>query len=338
MEEKNIILEKVVVHILDSTLQMPLLSENEHPPEHDIHEFIKLHLARAADDEGSRICHFCAGENSISDLCFRLQEDVDLFIPLSQEIASLLYTIMCANPDIPSADLVIALYQIDQVYHIGILKLNYKTSFIHHIDYIDNSRTNFIIRQTSALPTEKQRIEEAAMINLDTLEIRLIEKPYEINGDKTLYFSTLFLKCSGEISNKDTLRVFKKVAEDITKKYYGDDVEKKADLKKAVHESVIDCGKLDFQEIASKTFHNNPEVQGAFIDDLKRCGITQSEVAFTESTIEKNFQKQKLKTDLGIELNIPIEWYKDPEKIEFIANKDGTISIMIKNINKLTGR
>ena len=57
----------------------------------------------------------------------------------------------------------------------------------------------------------------------------------------------------------------------------------------------------------------------------------------SEATIKK-FQKQHLTTDTGIEITIPMEEYKDPEKVEFITNPDGTISVLIKNIGHLSTR
>ena len=54
-----------------------------------------------------------------------------------------------------------------------------------------------------------------------------------------------------------------------------------------------------------------------------------------EATIKK-FQKQRLTTDTGIEITIPMEEYGDPDKVEFITNDDGTISVLIKNIGRLS--
>lgn len=55
----------------------------------------------------------------------------------------------------------------------------------------------------------------------------------------------------------------------------------------------------------------------------------------TERTDDEKFEKQYLKTDTGIEINIPMEQYQDIDQVEFITNADGTISVLIKNINKI---
>ena len=57
----------------------------------------------------------------------------------------------------------------------------------------------------------------------------------------------------------------------------------------------------------------------------------------SEQTIRK-FQKQKLTTDTGIEITIPMEEYRTPDHVEFITNMDGTISVLIKNIGLLNSR
>ena len=56
-----------------------------------------------------------------------------------------------------------------------------------------------------------------------------------------------------------------------------------------------------------------------------------------EQTIKK-FQKQKLYTDTGIEITIPMEEYRNPDHVEFITNMDGTISVLIKNIGMLSSK
>ena len=43
-------------------------------------------------------------------------------------------------------------------------------------------------------------------------------------------------------------------------------------------------------------------------------------------------------TDTGIEIKIPMEQYNSTDSIEFITNPDGTISVLIKNIGKITSR
>ena len=69
------------------------------------------------------------------------------------------------------------------------------------------------------------------------------------------------------------------------------------------------------------------------------------EVTGTEDTIQftekKELQKEQYVleiTEEGIEITIPMEAYGNPEKVEFITNGDGTISVLIKNIGHLQSK
>ena len=57
----------------------------------------------------------------------------------------------------------------------------------------------------------------------------------------------------------------------------------------------------------------------------------------SENTIKK-FRKQHLTTDTGIEITIPMEEYKNPDRVEFLTNPDGTVSVLIKNIGRLRSK
>lgn len=46
----------------------------------------------------------------------------------------------------------------------------------------------------------------------------------------------------------------------------------------------------------------------------------------------------KNKTDIGIEITFPVDYFKYNDYLEFINNPDGTISIQIKNISKLINK
>jgi hypothetical protein len=50
------------------------------------------------------------------------------------------------------------------------------------------------------------------------------------------------------------------------------------------------------------------------------------------------FKKHRIKTDEGIEISIPYEYYMDKDKLEVIKNSDGTVSILIKNVNRVTSQ
>ncbi len=75
-----------------------------------------------------------------------------------------------------------------------------------------------------------------------------------------------------------------------------------------------------------------------FTEKMEKYQMTQSVVEPKSQQTLKKFQTQKLTTEEGIEITIPMEAYGNPEKVEFITNGDGTISVLIKNIGHLQSK
>ena len=49
-------------------------------------------------------------------------------------------------------------------------------------------------------------------------------------------------------------------------------------------------------------------------------------------------KSHKIKTDTGIEITVPSDFFNNPDYIEFVSNDNGTISINIKNVGKIINR
>ena len=47
---------------------------------------------------------------------------------------------------------------------------------------------------------------------------------------------------------------------------------------------------------------------------------------------------QKIKTDNGIEIIIPVDYMNSKDYVEFVTQSDGTISIQLKNITNITSK
>ena len=106
------------------------------------------------------------------------------------------------------------------------------------------------------------------------------------------------------------------------------------DLKTAITESIEENDNIDIESIKKKTFKDNLELQQIYTEELEAKGVVEKKIAINENVIKKIPKMQKLVTEDGIELKIPISYLSREEKVEFINNSDGTISILLKNIRK----
>ncbi|MCX8129497.1 MAG: nucleoid-associated protein [Clostridia bacterium] len=334
-EEINITIKNLIVHILDNNLHMPVISDQEHPEDEEIDEFVKKHILKILKDENLKTARFIGENNKMRELSESIAMNNSQFKPVTDEIAVELFGIMQKHVDIPSADLLCTFFELDAAPHLAVLKFNYKPSYIHYVQTLQAGRVNSIVKQKTSLPTEGQKVEECAIINLFSLDIKLIEKKYEINGEKEFYFSTLFLNCTSDLSSKEKVKLFKKATESFNKQYFEEDFSKTIEIRQAVTESLDQNAVVDVVEVAENVFRQNPELKQTYVEYVEKAGLRDKTFEVSESVADKSFRRQRIKTDTGIEINLPIEYYKDNDKLEFINNVDGTISIVIKNVARI---
>ena len=323
-------INNAILHILDSTSALPVYSKLCLELEDEkVQEFIGKHIERIFNDQAVKSGKFT--ENSqINNLITNINED---FIDTSISIAKKLYELMLKYIEIPSGDLLMASLNIENQNYFVIIKFNYKEGYTHYVDYGDSGTLNKIVVNKVMFPSETQKNIEAALINLDDLSLKIFEKEYDIEGEKIFYFSKMFLGCNTDLSIKESIKVIKDVAKDITKKYYDDDFNKVSEIKEAIYDN-LDSGHIEVANVANTIFRNNPDIKKEYIEKVEDAGVNKI-VDLEGKKPEKRLTVHKIKIDNGIQLDVPVDIYRDKNIIEFINNPDGTISIIIKNINKI---
>ena len=74
------------------------------------------------------------------------------------------------------------------------------------------------------------------------------------------------------------------------------------------------------------------------IEKLDKYHLTETEVEPQNPATTRKYGKQNLITDTGIEIRIPMEQYQNKDKVDFITNPDGTISVLIKNVGSIISK
>lgn len=334
----EIAIKRAVLHVLDAHSGMPVLSKAELEVSGDLVDYLGRHIDKVLEDPNIKRAAFTWEENGINHSCKLLNENKNDFLSITSDMANKLFALMQKNIDIPSADLVCCLMDIDGAEHLGILKLNYKEGFTHWVNNAEEGSINTIIRHQTLLPQDGQKLEECVLINLSDFTVRLIEKQYEINGEKQFYLAKYFLKCSCELSDNAKLKILDKVTKNINKKYFDEDFEKTIKLKKAISESLEETSSIQIDQIAQKVFEKNNDIRHEYVEEIAKAGINEKTITVPDRLIEKKFKTHKIKTDTGIEIDFPLEFADNRDKIEFVNNPDGTLSIIIKNVGKITNR
>ncbi len=340
MQKEDIRIKRVIIHIMDSMVGMPVLSDTEIEFGSDFADFLREHIYKIASSDDCKACRFYEKESEVYQMLAQYSEEN--FIPMSQDMANYLYQIMNSNIDIPSADLAVVRFKAEDKEFIALLKMNYKESYTHRTKTSEDGEgnENEIIKYKSILPNETQRLQEAAIIDLTDFTVKAMEKKYEVNGEKTNYFTYLFLKCSSELSHKSKLSIVTRAVESVQNDYYDESVlyEQTMRAKNIIHEALEENGGFAVEEIADKIFEEKPELKIEFQDKMEKYDMVKQEINPQSERTTKKYETQFLTTDSGIEIKIPMEKYNDPGSVEFITNPDGSVSVLIKNVGHIKAR
>jgi len=322
----NIIINQAILHILDTNISTPVLSDNLLPEDSTVKSFLKEHIGNCFKSDNIKLCSFL--ENSrFFDI---LQSSNGDFIAFSKQIASEFFAIMQKHVDIANADLMVADVTIDDASYVGVFKMNYKTSFIHLYTQEEGQNCNSIINQRTVLPSSGTKIDEFFFINTETSDISLAEKKYEINGAKDFYISSLILECTRNKSEKTKFNEVKKIAEKALKAHYTDDKMIDAAVSTMIVEETSDGNMLEVEKLKERMERVFPLAKETFAQQIEEKQMTDQKIYVAESSA-KRLEKQSIRTKNGVVINIPLNLMND-DNVEFINNPDGTVSILIKNV------
>lgn len=338
MDSSEVIIQKIILHILDTNVGTPVLSNKELNPEDEGFDFAENLVQKMLTDDNVKNVQFTGEPNLVRELCDQLKRGQSDLVIVSQDFANRIYEIMTHQAFIPAADLLCCEALIDGIPYLGLFKLNYRTNYIHHVDYQGDINTNLLIKQKTVLPDEHKKPEEAVLINLEDFSIRLAEKEYEIDGTKDYYLSKQFLICSDQLSTGEKAKIIQKVAEKLGEKYNNEKFDSVARLRKTVAETMDTGNQVTVESVAREIFSDDPQAQREYIQEVKEAGIEEEEIQLTERIAEKKFRSHKIKTDTGIEINFPSTYYNNKDMIEFANQPNGTVSIIIKNVGKISNK
>lgn len=345
----DIVIRKAILHILDTVHGECILSNTLLDPGPDLYEFIRNHIYKIVSSDDTKDCEFNPETSPIYSILETWDEsDETSFIEASQSIADRLYVAMGEGLDIPAADLLFVSFQAEGTIYLALLKMNYKESYTHIVtndseteEMSDDDETEVpvihadIIKSKALLPSSGTHIPEAIIINLSDFHIKLLEKRYEINGEKIFYLSEKFLVCHTNLPPKKKLNILTKVINNISNKYDGADLKTKMDTKSALQKEYVDNKSFDIEEIGNRLFGKSPEKKSEFDEKMEQYDLQYDNFTVTNESTVKKLERQVMVTDSGIEISIPMETYNKLANLEIQTDVTGKSTIIIKNIDNL---
>ena len=326
----EIIIHQAILHVLDTTLDAPVLSGGGMELTAEKTAYLQNHIEKLLASDEIRQCR------PLPDSAFRneLEHNQD-FIDLSCRIAGVLFDYMHAHTTIPGADLAVVDFTRDGAPWLGILKLNYKNGYTHYTETVEGAPVNSIIQQRACLPTQSGKVEEGALVNLTDYSMRLLEKKYDIDGHKELYLSSVVFQYTQAEPEKKKLQAIQEAAAQAVKDAYEDEPHADAQVAMLIANQAADNdNQVSVEQVRQQLAEEYPLAAVPFDDYVEKSEVLEeaaAPVTVTPARIRR-MESRSIRTANGIEVKIPTELLNSDSELEFLHDPDGSVSLLIKNV------
>ena len=326
----EIIIHQAILHVLDTTLDAPVLSGGGMELTAEKTAYLQNHIEKLLASDEIRQCR------PLPDSAFRneLEHNQD-FIDLSCRIAGVLFDYMHAHTTIPGADLAVVDFTRDGAPWLGILKLNYKNGYTHYTETVEGAPVNSIIQQRACLPTQSGKVEEGALVNLTDYSMRLLEKKYDIDGHKEFYLSSVVFQYTQAEPEKKKLQAIQEAAAQAVKDAYEDELHADAQVAMLIANQASDNdNQVSVEQVRQQLAEEYPLAAVPFDDYVEKSEVLEeaaAPVTVTPARIRR-MESRSIRTANGIEVKIPTELLNSDSELEFLHDPDGSVSLLIKNV------
>ena len=326
----EIIIHQAILHVLDTTLDAPVLSGSGMEMTAEKTAYLQNHIEKLLASDEIRQCR------PLPDSAFRneLEHNGD-FVDLSCRIAGVLFDYMHAHTTIPGADLAVVDFTRDGAPWLGILKLNYKNGYTHYTETVEGAPVNSIIQQRACLPTQSGKVEEGALVNLTDYSMRLLEKKYDIDGHKEFYLSSVVFQYTQAEPEKKKLQAIQEAAAQAVKDAYEDEPHADAQVAMLIANQAADNdNQVSVEQVRQQLAEEYPLAAVPFDDYVEKSEVLEeaaAPVTVTPARIRR-MESRSIRTANGIEVKIPTELLNSDSELEFLHDPDGSVSLLIKNV------
>ena len=333
----DIIIKRAVLHILDFQSNMTVTS-NQWLDLSDpvVLEFVSKHAANSMSDAGRHRGIFQENSHFSQMLHQYLSGTMDL-LTLSSHVSTMIYDQIIQSDSLDSTDVMMVELERAEEQYLGLLCFQNKMGYTHQVFSGEDGVRNEIMRHYSILPNPNQKLSSYAFVRLSDLTVTFSDKKRTINGEQVFALPEKVLQCTWQHSSRETVKMVNKIATKVAEEHGSNSTIAVSRSKSFIAQNAETSDVLSPVDMGREVFAESSVMQNEFRIQLQEAGLDKP-VHVDRPYAQKTGKNHKIKTDTGIEITIPVDYFNNERYVEFINNPDGTLSIALKNIAKITNR
>lgn len=330
-------IRKAILHIVDVSNELTINSMKLLDLSKDgVLEYLSKHIGKSLRDNS--VVESNLGDDSpFAKLWNEYSQGKIEFIDLSVEVCNIYSQEFFKTKITQNIDFVFCEFIKDNTSYIGFLLLANNTYYTHQVIQADGIISNNLLKFYAVLPSILQKIEGFAFFNMDSKKVSYLEKKNFMNEQGRLIISEIIFECPKDMSSKEALKIVKNVVSEIAEVTGKNSSVAIAKARIYLSDNAEVSEKVDTESLSHAIFPDSEECVETFKKEIKERGVSSIIHVRPEFALREG-RKHKIKTDTGVELIVPTEFFNNRDYIEFNNNVDGTISISIKNIGKIINK
>lgn len=332
-----IVIDKMILHVLDPSSNIAVYSDTCMDGDEDGSlGMIEAKITKAFTSSQRKMGSFKEG-SPIQHMLEEYRASLINFEEMSKQMAKFIFEAKMKYGQFVPSDLLICevLFE-DRRYIIG-LDNSYLENLTHHTSQDGELIHNDIITHKTILSQSLVKKDSAFMIECSDYSVSSVEAKVEIEAEKRYFYGDVVLTCENTPSYKDAVKSITKACTQAVKEYELNEVEILPKMKQIIKENVEAQSDIQIEEVAQVLFEDRPQAKAKFKEEVQNQGIKKP-VSVENVKSTKAEKVQKIRTDKGIEVIIPVDYMNSTDYIEFTNLPDGTISIQLKNINRIVSK
>lgn len=260
----------------------------------------------------------------------------DDFEPFVNYISDEIHNLMQEGADIGVGSGIFLLFEADEQNFVAFFKLDFQTKFLN---VVGEAGTISWKKSTMVLPAASQKGFAFFYINLNTNQMQISDSKFYVQDRKCNYLEEYILKLEVHSSEKELVKTIDEVMVETIEEHYPEEVPQKVlEYKKVLAETVEESGKIDLQVIEEKVFSDNEVAANSYKEKKEERKLPEEAVYVSPKLEKKLTKKQRIVTDNGIELLVPIELLEDKSMFEYRQGDDGKITIVLREIGSIMNK
>jgi len=342
----DIAITKTVIHVIDGNSDEPLVGNQLVELDEETYMYLHNHIHKALNSENNNRGMFLVNSSSVYKNLTEMMGNSN-FVEHSKAIAERLFKVVKSTLSAPSGDLIVVECVIDGKKVLGLLFMEYKTSFTHDIKFTHDVKSDEkkfkvdIKPYTVSLPEKGQRLTRFAFFGESTMEhqvydmVMMERKNLDENGEAVEFFIPDFLQATVAIDNSDATKIFRSATEKWLRKNLKEDIGKAIDTRIELDEQYLNSAEIDIKDTVNGVI-DSIEERDKFLMNLEKAGIdTDRTIEIDKRYVGKKLKNKTLKTDTGFAIKGDFDIFDDSSRFEIKYNGDGTVNYIIKQVRNI---